>query len=43
MKHNISLMIMSEKRRNVLDKEECVSLLFIDLSKAFNNTSNHDL
>ena len=38
-----SLMIMLEKWKNVIDKGEYVCVLFIDLSKAFDTTINHDL
>ena len=37
-----SLVVMLEKWKKALDKGECVSALFMDLSKAF-DTINHDL
>ena len=37
-----SLIMMLEKWKKALDKGECVSALFMDLSKAF-DTINHDL
>ena len=37
-----SLVVMLEKWKRALDKEEYVSALFMDLSKAF-DTINHDL
>ena len=37
-----SLVVMLEKWKRALDKGECISALFMDLSKAF-DTINHDL
>ena len=37
-----SLVVMLEKRKRAIDKGQCVSELFMDLSKAF-HTINHDL
>ena len=36
------LVTMLEKWNKAVDKEECISTLFLDLSKAF-DTINHDL